>query len=259
MSKFFSAIKNLRIPAVLAVTVLASHQAFAQAPAPSAAPTPMETAPVETAAPAPATNPIVHNWHLNKLDGHLNLVVNPDGTYVFSGGFKDKKPGYDWDITGALKSSLGAVILFHYEGDASHGIEFSKQGKSAILADDFATFTGKHQASWSYRFHLSAEGRRARFEAMERKREQLRKEEAEARKRHDEKVVAQKRAEQKQEAQDELAWEQQYAQQHPTPSGGASAPSGGGGIGGVVGGVVNSVTGALGSIGGAVSGLLGMF
>ncbi|MGA8938751.1 MAG: hypothetical protein WB439_06255 [Acidobacteriaceae bacterium] len=200
---------------------------------------------------AAVTQPIVHNWQLKKLDGRINLMVNPDGTWVFSGGFKDKKPGDDFDVTFALKSSTGAVYLFHYEGDASSGVDFSKQGESVILKDDYSTFAN-HAWSGVYTFHLSAEGRRARYEALEKKKAEIRLAAAEARKRHDEKMVAEKKAEEKQEAREELAWEEQYASQHPN-GGGGSGPGSvlssiGRGVSSTVGSVVSSVGSVVGDV-----------
>jgi hypothetical protein len=196
--------------------------AISQAP-PAGTPAPAESTPVAEAT-APPSKPIVVNWTLKRLDGKVNIVVNPDGTWLFSGGFKDKKPGDDFDISIGIKSSTGAIYVFHYEGDAAHGVEFSKQGSSAILKDDFSTFA-HHGWSGSYNFHLSEAARRARYEAMERKREQIRKEEEEARKRKDEKMVAEKKAEEKRQAREEITYEQQHPGQPAPPEQG----SGGGG------------------------------
>jgi hypothetical protein len=197
----------------LAVFSLTASLSLAQSPS-AGTPAPNESTPAtqETVAPL---KPMVVNWTLKKLDGKVNIVVNPDGTWDFSGGFKDKKPGDDWDISMGIKSSTGAIYIFHYEGDAAHGVEFSKQGASAILKDDFSTFA-HHGWSGSYNFHLSEAARRARYEAMERKCEQLRKDEEEARKRKDEKLVAEKKAEEKKQAQEEVTYEQQHPGQ-PAP------------------------------------------
>jgi hypothetical protein len=211
---------NLPIPikticsfTLLAVFSLAASLSLAQSPsAGTPAPTESTRAIQETAAPS---KPIVVNWTLKKLDGKVNIVVTPDGRWIFSGGFKDKKPGDDWDISIGIKSSTGAIYVFHYEGDATQGVEFSKEGSSAILEDDFSTFA-HHGWSGSYNFHLSEAARRARYEAMERKREQLRKDEEEARKRKDEKLIAEKKAEEKRQAQDEVTYEQQHPGQ-PAP------------------------------------------
>ena len=104
------------------------------------------------------TGPLVVNWHFKNEPGSANLVVNPDGTYLFSGNDKHKVLG-NFDILLGLKSSLGVVYLFHYEGDASKGVQWNKHGTSAVLKDDFKTFT-KHDWYGSYRFHLTAEGRK---------------------------------------------------------------------------------------------------
>jgi hypothetical protein len=198
---------------LLAVFGLAASLSLAQSPS-AGTPAPNESTPAAQATVAPS-KPIVVNWTLKKLDGKVNIIVNPDGTWDFSGGFKDKKPGDDWDISIGIKSSTGAIYIFHYEGDAAHGVEFSKQGTSDLLKDDFSTFA-HHGWSGSYNFHLSEAARRARYEAMERKREQLRKDEEEARKRKDEKLVTEKKAEEKKQAQEEVRYEQQHPGQ-PAP------------------------------------------
>src|ERR1700675_1844003 len=56
-----------------------------------------ETSPVHH---APASHgPIVVNMHFAKLgNGSANLIVNPDGTYLFSGQWNTKKPKRDFDI-----------------------------------------------------------------------------------------------------------------------------------------------------------------
>lgn len=198
------------------------------------------------------TNPIVINWRMRKLDGNVNLTVNPDGTWLFSGGFKDHKRDQDWDITFALKDRSGAIFLFHYEGDASQGVQFSKQGESPILKDDFKSFEHYTWAA-SAGFHLSAAGRKARWEAQQRKFERIQKEELEARKRHDEQLMAEKEREERAEAQAEAQWEENFARQH---QGGGPSSGGGSNFGSdvvnTVGDVVGTVTGAVGDAVGAV-------
>jgi hypothetical protein len=245
MTNDHTAVHGLRVLSFIAISVLAGNLALAQAPkaAPAAAaPVISETAPVAQATSTP-TQPIAINWNMHKVNGKVNVTVNPDGTWIFSGGFKDKKPLDDWDISFALKSTTGAIYIFHYEGNAADGIEFSKTGQSAILKDDFASFS-HHKWSAVYTFHPNAAGRRAHYEAEEKNKEEIRKAEAEARKRHDEKVVAEKRAEQKAEANAEAQWEEQYAKQHPSSSGG----SGGGGFLSTIGSVASTVGGVIGDI-----------
>jgi hypothetical protein len=220
-----AAIRSLRgfplLAASVVVIILATGYALAQAPA-AGTPAPAEAAPLAQVT-VPPSKPINDHWTLHRLQGKIDVLVNPDGTYDFSGSFKDKKPGDDFDITWALKSSTGALYLFHYEGDAANGIEFSKTGQSAILKDDFATFA-HHGWSAVYSFHLSAAGRRAHYEAMEKKREQLHKEEEAAEKAHNEAVLKQKREEELAEAKAELKWEESYESSHP---GGNPSSSGG--------------------------------
>jgi hypothetical protein len=214
-----------------------------------------ESSPVEHL--AATTGPININRKLKKLNGKFNLLVSADGTYAFSGEFPDKKPGLDWDITVGLRSNLGAVILFDYVGNAANGVEFSKQGQSGVLKDNFASFSGPHDITWNYCFHLSSQGREKRYREEERKREELRREEEEARKRHDEKLAAQKREEQKKLAQQELAQERGAAQSQQASNGGS-----GSGFDSTVSGIVSDVSSAAKTIvglGSDFSSVLSMF
>ncbi|MGA7158082.1 MAG: hypothetical protein WBY53_14610 [Acidobacteriaceae bacterium] len=247
MRKQRKLIQTLRSVAVVGGVLMMSNLVMAQAPATGTpAPTEILTAMPTTVA---AAQPIVHNWKLKKLDGEINLLVNPDGTWNFSGHFSNKKPGDNFSVTFALKSNTGAVYLFHYIGDASSGVSFSKQGQSLILKDDYATFS-HHEWSGVYTFHLNGAGRRARYEAMEKKREEIRRAEEEARKRHDEKMVAEKKEEEKQEAQAEVRWEEQYANEHP---------AGGGGGGTSVAGVASTISSVVSSVGSVVGTVAALF
>lgn len=245
MTKYITAIKGLPLLAVLAVAFLVASLANAQTGTPTTGtPAPTEATPATTPPPTPPTKPIVINWRLHKLDGNVNITINPDGSSDFSGGFKDKKPGDDWDISIAVKSSTGAVIVYHYEGDATNGIQFSKTGSSAFLKDDFSSFASKHTWSGVYKFHLNAAGRKKHYEEMEAERKKLHEEEEAAIKKHDEQLLKQKKAEEKAEAKAELQWEENYQHSH----GQDSPPSSGGG-GSSIGSTISSVVSTVGSIG----------
>jgi hypothetical protein len=191
-------VKHLRTVCVAAASILVAGAAFAQPSGPSGEGSGLQHAP-------PSSGPLVLNWKLKKVDGAVDLLVNPDGSYVFSGQVSDKKPGKDFDIAVALKSTTGAVILFHYVGDMSHGVQWSKQGESVILKDDFATFAKHHDYAWRYTLPESDAAKKKAYEERERKREKVRKEEADARRRHDAQMEAQKEAEERQLAQEEMA------------------------------------------------------
>ena len=241
-SKQIAGIQRLGTLALLAILVFATPWALAQSSAAPAGTNLVETNPVQSH--PQTTGPISHNYKLKKIDGTLNILVNPDGTWNFSGSSPKNLKGKDFDVTLALKSSTGAVILFHYVGDASNGIQFSKQGKNQILKDNFASFASSHQSTWEYRIYESAAGRRQLYEQQERKKAQLRREEEEARKRHQEQVAAQKKAELRAEEQAELAWEQKQQRQQQQSQAAASKSGGGGGGGGSS---VGSVVGAIAS------------
>lgn len=256
MSKHISVIRRYSALALFSILAFAVSSVTAQGTTAAAGTTaPTEASPVESAPPAPPTKPIVHTWKLKKLNGSVNLTINPNGTSDFSGGFKDKKPGYDWDISMAVKSSTGAIIVYHYEGDASNGVQFSKTGSSAFISDDFSTFTKKHSWSGVYTFHLSAAGRRKHYEEMEARRKKLHEEAVEAIKKHDKELLKQKKAEEKAEAKAETEWEQNYANQHP--AGGSTG--GGGGIGSALSGVASTVGSVVNSVGGVVGDIASFF
>jgi hypothetical protein len=243
MSKEVRVIQRFSALALVAILVIAASSVMAQSStkpsSTTAAAAPAEASPV-VSHPA-TTGPISHNYTLKKVDGTLNILVDPDGTWNFSGNTK-AFPGKDFDVTLALKNTTGAVVLFQYIGDASHGIQFSKQGKNDILEENFASFAKSHKSAWEYRLYESTAGKRALYEAREKKKEEIRKAEEEAKKRHDEKVAAEKKAELKAEEQAELKWEQQQQaqqqQQQQQSSGGGSS--------------IGSVLGTIGSVAGAV-------
>jgi hypothetical protein len=143
------------VVAVCAVSASMGHGASAQ---PNALDANTEACPLMHA--PPATGPIAINWSFKKGQGSTNLTVNPDGTYVFSGQYSGKKPNKDFDIALALKASTGAILLFHYVGDAANGAQWSNQGQSDILKDDFAQFAGK--TDWTAEYHFSASTRPGR-------------------------------------------------------------------------------------------------
>lgn len=248
MSTQISNTKRYCAFALFPILVFAVTIAMAQGASTSAngTPAPTEAAPVTTPPATPPTRPITINWKLHKLDGNVNLVINPDGSSDFSGGFADKKPGDDWDISIAVKSSTGAVIIYHWEGDASHGVQFSKTGSSAFIADEFPSFASKHAWTGVYTFHLNAAGRRKHYEEMEARRKKLHEEAEEAIKRHDEMLLKQKKAEEKAEAQAEARWEEDYQSQH---SPGSSNPLSPGGVVSSIGSTIGSVVNTIGSIG----------
>ena len=244
-------IKRYSAIALFPILVFAVSSALAQGTPPATGtPAPTEATPAVTPPATPPTKPIVINWKLKKLNGNVNVTMNPDGSSDFSGGFADKKPGDDWDISIAVKSTTGAIIVYHYEGDAANGIQFSKTGSSAFLKDDFSSFASKHAWSGVYVFHLNAAGRRKHYEEMEAKRKKLHEEAEEAIKKHDEQLLKQKEAEEKAEAAAEAKWEENYQNQHP--AGSTSPPSSGGGggssIGSTISSAVSSVTGVIGDI-----------
>ena len=234
MSMQNSGIRRHCALALIAILAFAVSSAIAQTPTPA----PQETSPVVTNPPSPGS--ISHNYNLPKIHGTLNITVNSDGTWDFSGtgkAFQHK----DYDVTLALRNPMGEMVLFQYIGDASNGIQFSKQGQSEILKDNFASFAKGHSSSWAYRFSEDKEGRALAYEARMKKLEALRKEEEEARKRHDEKVAAEKKAARQREEQQQVAAEQARARQQQSSGGGGSSVSSVMSTIGTVAGVVGSI------------------
>jgi hypothetical protein len=115
---------------------------------------------------APASNgPIVVNWKFKHDLGLANLIVNPDGTYLFSGHYNHQVQNKALNIILALKSDLGGEIVFRYTGDVSNGpVQWSKEGKDAILKDNFKTFAGPHDWQGTYTFPLDAEAKKEQKE-----------------------------------------------------------------------------------------------
>jgi hypothetical protein len=199
MSKQISGIKRLSALALCAILAFAAHQAMAQT-SPAA---PAETSHMLTQ--QATSGPISHTFTMKKIDGTLNLLVDQDGTWNFSGSSPKKFSGKDFDVSLALKNSTGAIILFEWSGDASNGIQFSKEGKSSILKENFASFASGHHMAWDYRFEETAAGRARLYAERQAKKEKLEKEKEEAKKLHNEKLAAEKAAELKQEEQEELS------------------------------------------------------
>lgn len=240
--------KYLRLSSLFVVALFVTTAAIAQSPTAE----PHEKENVGVRHLAPAQRAIIVKWPMKNLDGSANLVINPDGSYVFSGNVKDPKPNRDFDITIGLKSSLGAVILFHFSGDDTNGVQWSKQGKSAILKDNYQTFAGRVDWSGEWRLPLSAKGVAKLYEEREKRKERLKKEEEEARLRKDDKMADRKMAERAKHERQEIAEAQAAARgQQSQPSGGSNIVSD---ITGTV-STISSVIGTISSVGQAIAGL----
>lgn len=121
---------------------------------------PVETTPVQRASPesggaAAGKGPIVVNWQFSSGRGLAHLIVNSDGTYLYSGHYSDKPWNAHLYVTIALKSHLAGVYLFRYAVNLeTPPFEWSKEGKSAILKDNFKSFAGPHdwagQLEWVF-------------------------------------------------------------------------------------------------------------
>src|SRR5579871_4326348 len=149
------------------------------------------------------SGPLVVKWTMTKIKGSANLTINEDGTWLFSGNTKDKMPDHDINIAIALKSSLGGTIVFHFSGNDSDGVQWSKQGKSDILRDDFKSFANKVDWAGEWRTSLNSAGEAKRYEEREKRKEKLRKEEEAAKQKHEEKVAEQKKKQREKIEQEE--------------------------------------------------------
>jgi hypothetical protein len=240
------------------------------APTPAATPTVADpddlTSPVaEVAPPAASTpaapQPITVQWTFKDGKGDANLLLNPDGSYIFSGTYHPHKQYKDFDISFALKASTGAIFIWRFSGDASNGVRWSKQGKHSILAEDMALFTTHIRWHSSYHFSESRAGRRHEYDVREVKREEAWRRYEEAKNRHDGKLEAENRQLLAALQREEVAPAAQAQPQASSPSG-----SSGGGGGGIVNTITNAASGLLGGsgscgggggVGGAVSSALG--
>lgn len=162
--------KRLCLPALLMGWMCCAGSAFASPPPVAKNIHPMVT-PVEITPPhqaLPQNGPIVVNWHFKDKTGAVNLTVNPDGTYLFSGNYHKVQPYRDLDISVALQNSLGAEYVFQYILYAGvippGGLQWSKEGKSAVLMDDFKTFKKKYHWVGSYRIVETAAGKKAAYQ-----------------------------------------------------------------------------------------------
>ncbi len=255
-----TSIKQFRTVVLAASCALASSLGFsANAQAPSAdTPDPDdEVSPVTPTPPAATPAPLVVNWQF-KHGGNMNLTVNPDGRYVFSGTNNTHKRNKDFDISLALKASTGAITLFRFTGDAANGAQWSKQGQSSFLSDDFAMFAGNVRWHAAYHFSESAAGKRAEYEARELKREEAWRNYEDAKKRKDAKLEAENKA-----LLDQLKHEEATRIVQAQPRGVQAQPSGpqaqpsapqaqpsGGGVGGIVSSAMSAVGGLVGGGGG---------
>jgi hypothetical protein len=163
----------ITVIALVATTGFASAQAKAPKSAPpvAAGAEPKESVPATPKTIKP-NEPLHDTWVLKNLNGSVNVVVNPDGTWSFGGGIKDKKPGQTFDVTFVIKSSLGSIYIFHWKGDASNGVEFNKTGKSEILHDDYKYFD---HTNWSAEWVLHTFNKEAlaKYEAAEKRKKEI--------------------------------------------------------------------------------------
>jgi len=211
-----------------------------------------ETTTLQTVTPPPTpTSPLVINWTFLGGAGRANVTVNADGTWLYSGRYNGSKPNKDIDAAMSLTASTGATVYFRHVTSAANGAQWSDEGKSPILQDDFAQFVGAGADSWAgtYRFVETAAGKRAEYEAwekrrveMERMREEAREKYEEALKRKDAKAAALKaefeRRKQEEQAQAEA---EAQAEAHRAPSGGSSIGSTIGTIAKVAGPILGAV------------------
>lgn len=161
--------KSLRLVSVLAACIFFATSAFATTPPPAKPVSPVTVLSVETTPVRHAKHsngPLVINWQFTKARGAMNLIVNSDGTYLFSGNYKGLPPWepqanitYDFSILLALTSSLGGMILFRYRGLANGHVLWSEHGRSATLKDDFKTFATKLDYAGRYHVGLTSSGK----------------------------------------------------------------------------------------------------
>ncbi|MGO9637635.1 MAG: hypothetical protein ACLPXT_05555 [Terracidiphilus sp.] len=286
----FSRFSELALIAVLAAAVPAANAQLPPGnsrPAPTHTPTVTQPPPANHSA-APGHAPVViqpppaeigalqqhsavkgaisHSYPMRQIDGTLNLTMDPDGNWTFSGSSSKGFPGQEIDITLALKDTQNQVILFQYKGDASHGVHFSKHGTNPILKEHFQSFAASHQSTFAYRFYESSEGQAQAYEARQRAKQQLTQEIQQARQRHDDRTATAKAAELRNVEQQEIENEcKQSASRTQTASHGMGAPiKGSNGAGNLlnppiptIGGGGNPVTSAVATVSRALDSTVG--
>jgi hypothetical protein len=158
--------RHLRLVLLFTAWVLLAGSAFAAPPPPGATPVP----PGATAAAAELVventpthhvsanhKPIMVNWNFKNKVGSAHLVVNPDGTYLFSGSYGRKEPYRDLDVALLVVSNSKPPREFvvEYKHDVNTvpagGLRWSNHGTSEALKRDFKSFESGHDWAGSYR------------------------------------------------------------------------------------------------------------
>ena len=188
------------------------------------------------------TGPIVHPWKFKvghrktevikgveyeskERKGEVNLTVNSDGSWNFSGTFP-AIPDHDVDIVMGIKSKQGSIVLFRFAGGIDNGAQFNKTGTSQTLKDNFQAFED-HKWYANYRTPLSKEGIAKRYEERKKKKEEMKDEER-----------AKDEAKEKKQAARQAA---EAARQRSRQQQGGGRSNGGGGIGGAISSAVSTV------------------
>jgi hypothetical protein len=158
--------------------------------------------------------PIVIDWplkfkHHKGAKGDANVTIDDKGNWSFSGQFVTI-PNHDVDIVIGVTASDGSTYLFRYAGSITHGAQWQKQGQSPILADSFKAFQ-HHTWHGEYKTYLSKAGVAKDYEARQRKKMHLKKEELEK-----------EEAKERQEVQ--MAAKAHQGQQQASGGGSSSAP-----------------------------------
>ena len=193
------------------------------------------------------TGPIVHTWKFNvgkrktevingvefeskARKGEINLTVNSDGSWNFSGTFP-AIPDHDVDIVMGLRSKQGSIVLFRFAGGIDNGTQFNKTGTSQTLKDNFMAFED-HKWYANYRTPLSKEGIAKRYEEREKKKKELKDEDKAKEEAKEKKQAARQAAE---------AGRQRAAQHQGSGQNNGGQDNGGGGIGGAISSAVSTV------------------
>jgi hypothetical protein len=190
-----------------------------------------ETTTLTAVTPPSTPAPLVINWNFFGGVGKANMTINPDGTWMFSGQYNGNKPNKDIDVAFSLTAKTGGTLFFRYVGSAANGAQWSKQGRSGILQDNFAQFVGAGPDNWAgtYRFTESAAGKKAEYEAWEKKRQEAEAKREEARKAYEDGLkrkdakIQQLKDELDRQKRDEQAQAQAEANSEKSSSGGGSS------------------------------------
>lgn len=91
------------------------------------------------------------SWKVNALRGFGAIEAGPGGKYTYSGTFNAGMPGQTCVFTATLIASNGVKAQFKATVQANgSGLNFSQQGQSQQITQNYAAFASSYQGNWAY-------------------------------------------------------------------------------------------------------------